>query len=142
MQRNWIGRSEGAEVDFEIDGLDGKALRVFTTRPDTLFGATYMVIAPEHALIDEITTDDARGVVNAYRETASRKSDLERTELQKEKTGVFTGRYALNPVNNEKLPIWTADYVLSTYGTGAIMSVPGHDVRDYEFAKTFDPSDC
>ena len=160
MQRNWIGRSEGAEVDFQIDdysgtgvspvrskdiqenpgshGRDARAtIRVFTTRPDTLFGATYMVLAPEHRLVDEITTEDQLQAVQNYREHTARKSDLERTELAKEKTGVFTGAYAINPVTNEKIPIWIADYVLATYGTGAIMAVPAHDERDFEFAQKF-----
>ncbi|MEI4832011.1 leucine--tRNA ligase [Bacillus sp. FJAT-53711] len=137
MQRNWIGRSEGAEVHFNIDGTDEK-FTVFTTRPDTLFGATYCVLAPEHALVAEITTADQKEAVEAYIDSVKAKSDLERTELAKEKTGVFTGAYAINPVNGEKLPIWIADYVLATYGTGAVMAVPAHDERDYEFAKTFD----
>jgi len=137
MQRNWIGKSEGAEVDFAVDGLDA-VLRVYTTRPDTLFGATYMVVSPEHTLLDKLVTDETRAAVDAYRVAASRKSDLERTELAKGKTGVFTGSYAVNPVNGEKIPIWTSDYVLISYGTGAIMAVPAHDERDYEFAQTFD----
>jgi leucyl-tRNA synthetase len=137
MQRNWIGRSEGAEVDFQIADSAEK-IRVFTTRPDTLFGATYMVLAPEHRLVDEITTEEQLADVNNYREHTARKSDLERTELAKEKTGVFTGAYAINPVNQEKIPIWIADYVLASYGTGAIMAVPAHDERDFEFAKKFD----
>ncbi|ENQ3080370.1 leucine--tRNA ligase [Bacillus cereus] len=137
MQRNWIGRSEGAEVHFKIDGTDEK-FTVFTTRPDTLFGATYCVLAPEHALVAEITTAEQKEAVEAYIDSVKAKSDLERTELAKEKTGVFTGAYAVNPVNGEKLPIWIADYVLATYGTGAVMAVPAHDERDYEFAKTFD----
>lgn len=137
MQRNWIGRSEGAEVDFVVDGLDEK-LRVYTTRPDTLFGATYMVVSPEHPLIDQLVNNETRDAVAAYQQTASTKSDLERTELAKDKTGVFTGSYAINPVNGERIPIWTSDYVLISYGTGAIMAVPAHDERDYEFAKTFD----
>lgn len=137
MQRNWIGRSEGAEVTFSIEGHDG-TFTVFTTRPDTLFGATYAVLAPEHALVDEITTDEQREAVQAYIEKVKNKSDLERTDLAKEKTGVFTGAYASNPVNGEKMPIWIADYVLASYGTGAIMAVPAHDERDYEFAKQFD----
>ena len=136
MQRNWIGRSEGAEVDFQIDGWKEK-IRVFTTRPDTLFGATYMVLAPEHALVDKITTGEQCEAVKCYREHAARKSDLERTELAKEKSGVFTGAYAINPVNGGKIPIWIADYVLASYGTGAIMAVPAHDTRDYEFAGKF-----
>ncbi|WP_242144202.1 MULTISPECIES: leucine--tRNA ligase [unclassified Bacillus cereus group] len=137
MQRNWIGRSEGAEVHFNIDGTD-KKFTIFTTRPDTLFGATYCVLAPEHALVAEITTEDQKEAVEAYIDVVKSKSDLERTELAKEKTGVFTGAYAINPVNGEKLPIWIADYVLASYGTGAVMAVPAHDERDYEFAKTFD----
>ncbi|MCK3685801.1 leucine--tRNA ligase [Maribellus sp. YY47] len=137
MQRNWIGKSTGAEVDFEIDGL-GKKLRVYTTRPDTLFGATYMVVAPEHELVNELVTDDKKEAVEAYVKAAALKSDLDRTDLAKEKTGVFTGRYAINPINNVKIPIWVADYVLTGYGTGAIMAVPAHDTRDFEFAKEFD----
>ena len=136
MQRNWIGRSTGAEVDFALDGLNEK-LTVYTTRCDTLFGATYMVIAPEHPMIEQITTDEQRAAVEEYRRQASMKSDLDRTELAKEKTGVFTGRYAKNPVNGTLIPIWVADYVLMGYGTGAIMAVPAHDTRDWEFAKKF-----
>ena len=136
MQRNWIGRSEGAEVHFNIDGTDEK-FTVFTTRPDTLFGASYCVLAPEHALVADITTADQKEAVEAYINSVKMKSDLERTELAKEKTGVFTGAYAVNPVNGEKLPIWIADYVLATYGTGAVMAVPAHDERDYEFASVF-----
>ncbi len=140
MQRNWIGRSEGAEVDFEIgDGpAAGRKLRVFTTRPDTLFGATYMVLSPEHSLVEQITTAQQRQVVQAYRTEAARKSELERTSQDKEKTGVFTGNYVINPVNRDRIPIWIADYVLASYGTGAIMAVPAHDTRDFEFAKKFD----
>ena len=137
MQRNWIGRSEGAEITFKVDGSDD-SFTVFTTRPDTLFGATYCVLAPEHPLVQKITTPEQKQAVENYIEEVSRKSDLERTDLAKEKTGVFTGAYAINPANNEKLPIWIADYVLLTYGTGAIMAVPGHDERDWEFAKKFD----
>ncbi|ENB9404538.1 MULTISPECIES: leucine--tRNA ligase [Bacillus cereus group] len=136
MQRNWIGRSEGAEVHFNIDGTDEK-FTVFTTRPDTLFGASYCVLAPEHALVADITTAEQKEAVETYINSVKMKSDLERTELAKEKTGVFTGAYAVNPVNGEKLPIWIADYVLATYGTGAVMAVPAHDERDYEFASTF-----
>jgi leucyl-tRNA synthetase len=136
MQRNWIGRSTGAEVDFEIEGLNVN-LTVFTTRPDTLFGATYMVIAPEHPLIDTITIKEHRNPVNNYIKATSLKSDLDRTDLAKEKTGVFTGRYAINPVNKKQIPIWVADYVLTGYGTGAIMAVPAHDTRDFEFAQKF-----
>ncbi|WP_411347569.1 leucine--tRNA ligase [Paenibacillus sp. WLX2291] len=137
MQRNWIGKSTGAEVSFDIDGTE-EQIRVFTTRPDTLYGATYCVLAPEHALVDKITTAEQQDAVKAYQEKASHKSDLERTDLNKDKTGVFTGAYAVNPVNGEKLPIWIADYVLAAYGTGAIMAVPGHDTRDWEFAQKFD----
>lgn len=136
MQRNWIGRSEGAEVVFSTDGIEDKIL-VFTTRPDTLFGATYMVLAPEHPLVLNVTTSDKMAEIMDYVDAAARKSDMERTELQKDKTGVFTGGYAINPVNNKKIPIWIADYVLISYGTGAIMAVPGHDQRDYEFASKF-----
>ncbi len=137
MQRNWIGRSEGAEIDFPIAEHPGEKIRVFTTRPDTLFGATYMVLAPEHELVDKITTEAHQAEVRAYREAAARKSDLERTELQKKKTGVFTGAYAINPANQQKIPIWVADYVLVSYGTGAIMAVPGQDERDWEFAEIY-----
>ncbi len=160
MQRNWIGRSEGAEVDFVVAASrqsaaeqnekgDGGALprrrygegdlktRVFTTRPDTLFGATYMVLSPEHRLVDYITTTEQKQAVEDYKKIAAGKSDLERTELAKEKTGVFTGAYAINPVNGQKIPIWIADYVLASYGTGAIMAVPAHDTRDFEFATKF-----
>lgn len=142
MQRNWIGRSTGAEVDFEVEGLAGR-LRVYTTRPDTLFGATYMVIAPEHEMARALTTPSNSGRVAEYIQAASLKSDLDRTDLAKEKTGVFTGRYAVNPVNGKKIPIWVADYVLVGYGTGAIMAVPAHDTRDFEFAEKFRlPIDC
>src|ERR1035438_236067 len=156
MQRNWIGRSEGAEVDFEVAGSSEK-IRVFTTRPDTLFGATYMVLAPEHPLIKQGRKDGTIPIkwpegtpkewtrseetphhaILDYEHWASFKSDLQRTELAKEKTGVFTGAFAINPVNAEKIPIWIADYVLASYGTGAIMAVPAHDTRDFEFAKKF-----
>lgn len=137
MQRNWIGRSEGAHVTFTIDGHD-ETFTVFTTRPDTLFGATYAVLSPEHPFVDKITTPEQKEAVNAYVEKIKSKSDLERTDLAKDKTGVFTGAYAINPVNQEKMPIWIADYVLMSYGTGAIMAVPAHDERDYEFAKVFE----
>ncbi|MBM3992593.1 MAG: leucine--tRNA ligase [Planctomycetes bacterium] len=151
QQRNWIGKSEGAEVDFALPSepealakrgpssltLQALTIRVFTTRPDTLFGATYMVLAPEHALVDAITTPAQAAAVAAYKKEAASKSDLERTELAKKKTGVFTGAYAINPVNGESIPIWIADYVLATYGTGAIMAVPAHDERDFEFARTY-----
>ncbi|BBN06620.1 leucyl-tRNA synthetase [Marchantia polymorpha subsp. ruderalis] len=142
MQRNWIGRSEGAEVDFEILNSAGEtissSLRVFTTRPDTLCGATYLVVAPEHPLLKQIVSADQKDSVEKYVDAATRKSDLERTELQKEKTGVFTGAMATNPANGESIPVWVADYVLGSYGTGAIMAVPAHDTRDYEFAVRFD----
>jgi len=134
MQRNWIGRSEGAEVVFNIKNEDNK-IKVFTTRPDTLFGATFLVLAPEHPLVEKITTEENKQKVLKYRKQAAAKSDLERAELQKDKTGVFTGAYAINPVNGKKIPIWIADYVLMNYGTGAIMSVPAHDQRDFDFAK-------
>ena len=159
LQRNWIGRSTGAEVYFTLPGVQDvlvpdeegtteslfvtteirveESLDIYTTRPDTLYGATYMVIAPEHPLIDRLTKNEEAAKVQAYREQAARKSDLERTELSKEKTGVFTGSYAVNPVNEEHVPIWVADYVLASYGTGAIMAVPAHDERDFEFAKQF-----
>lgn len=136
MQRNWIGKSTGAEVTFAIEGHEA-TLEVFTTRPDTLFGASYCVVAPEHKLVDVITTAEQKAAVADYRDKASRKSDLERTDLAKEKSGVFTGAYAINPVNGAQVPIWIADYVLAGYGTGAIMAVPGHDSRDWEFAKQF-----
>ncbi len=136
IQRNWIGKSVGAEVDFRVDGSN-KSFTVFTTRADTLFGATYCVLSPEHKLVDEITSASYKKAVEEYKSIAAAKSDLERTELNKEKTGCFTGAYAINPVNNKKIPIWISDYVLSTYGTGAIMAVPAHDERDYDFAKKF-----
>lgn len=137
MQRNWIGKSTGAEVVFRFDREEGEQITVFTTRPDTLFGATYMVLAPEHALVDVLTTPEQKADVATYRQQAALKSDMDRTELSDAKTGVFTGCYAINPVNGEKIPVWIADYVLATYGTGAIMAVPAHDTRDFEFAKTF-----
>ncbi|MEC0304038.1 leucine--tRNA ligase [Terribacillus saccharophilus] len=137
MQRNWIGRSEGAEVTFRIEGTE-ESFDVFTTRPDTLFGATFAVLSPEHPLVDKITSDAQQKAVESYKQEVAAKSDLERTDLAKEKTGVFTGAYAINPVNGEKMPIWIADYVLMSYGSGAIMAVPAHDERDYEFAKTFE----
>lgn len=136
MQRNWIGRSEGANVDFYVPGID-KKLTVFTTRPDTLWGATYMVLAPEHPWVNLLTADGQKEAVSAYQEQAGHKSDLDRTDLSKEKTGVFTGSYAINPVNGQEIPIWISDYVLMSYGTGAIMAVPAHDERDYAFAKKF-----
>lgn len=137
MQRNWIGRSVGANVTFKVAGTD-KEYTVFTTRPDTLFGATYSVLAPELDLVREITTPEQKEAVEAYIAETAKKSDLKRTDLAKEKTGVFTGAYAINPVNGKEIPIWIADYVLASYGTGAIMAVPAHDERDYEFAQTFD----
>ena len=137
MQRNWIGRSEGAAVFFALEGMDEK-LEVYTTRCDTLFGATYMVIAPEHPLVGKLTTPEQKETVEAYIKAASHKSDLDRTDLAKDKTGVFSGSYAINPVNGKRIPIWIADYVLISYGTGAIMAVPAHDTRDWEFAKKFD----
>ena len=136
IQRNWIGKSIGAHVDFKVKDTDFK-FTVFTTRCDTLFGATYCVLAPEHKLVDIITTEEQKEAVENYKKVCTSKSDLERTELNKEKTGVFTGAYAINPVNNKEIPIWISDYVLATYGTGAIMAVPAHDDRDYEFAKKF-----
>ncbi|MDR2542800.1 MAG: leucine--tRNA ligase [Treponema sp.] len=136
MQRNWIGRSEGANVTFKIDGHP-ETLEIYTTRPDTLFGATYMVLSPEHPYVEKLTTPEQKQAVTGYIQTASLKSDLERTDLAKEKTGVFSGAYAINPVNEQKIPIWIADYVLISYGTGAIMAVPAHDERDWEFAKAF-----
>ena len=137
IQRNWIGKSVGAHVTFKVANYEDLSFTVFTTRCDTLFGATYCVLAPEHELVSKITTKENIEAVQKYITTCSTKSDLERTELNKEKTGVFTGAYAINPVNNKQIPIWIADYVLSTYGTGSIMAVPAHDERDYEFAKKF-----
>ena len=136
MQRNWIGKSVGAEIDFKIEGTD-KAFTVFTTRADTVFGVSYCVLAPEHKLVEEIVTEGQRAAVEEYLDIVKRKSDLERTDLNKDKTGVFTGAYAINPVNGEKVELWTADYVLVSYGTGAVMAVPAHDERDYEFATKF-----
>ncbi len=137
IQRNWIGKSIGAQVKFKVDDSDLE-FEVFTTRPDTLYGATYCVLSPEHKLLSKIVKDECADKVEEYQKEASLKSDLERTELNKDKTGVFTGAYAINPVNNKKIPIWVSDYVLATYGTGAIMAVPAHDSRDYQFAKKFD----
>ena len=135
MQRNWIGKSIGAEVIFKTDaGID---ITVYTTRPDTLFGATYMVLSPEHPAVKKLTTPECRAAVEAYQAEAAKKSELARTELATEKTGAFTGAYAFDPVNGEKIPIWIADYVLTSYGTGAIMAVPAHDTRDFEFAQKF-----
>ena len=138
LQRNWIGRSEGALIKFQISNFESQIIEVFTTRPDTLYGATYMVIAPEHSLIDLIVSEEQWPAAREYREKTARKSDLERAEMSKEKTGVFTGAYAVNPANGERIPIWIADYVLLGYGTGAIMGVPAHDERDLEFARKFD----
>ncbi len=141
MQRNWIGRSEGAEIEFALAGTlaaNSRAkIRAFTTRPDTLFGATYMVLAPEHELVDLVTTRDRRAAVDAYRAQAATKSELERAELQKDKTGVFTGGHAVNPATAKSIPIWVADYVLAGYGTGAIMAVPAQDQRDWDFATKY-----
>ena len=136
MQKNWIGKSIGAHVNFKVKDSN-REFTVFTTRPDTLFGATYCVLSPEHELVDEITTDDKKEAVSFYKKEAAKKSEMERTELNKDKTGVFTGAYAINPVNGKEIPIWISDYVLATYGTGAIMAVPAHDQRDYDFAKEF-----
>ena len=137
IQRNWIGKSVGAHINFKIDKFDDLGFTVFTTMCDTLFGTTYCVLAPESSIVEKITTPEQKSEVNAYIKTCLSKSDLERTELSKEKTGVFTGSYAINPVNNKKIPIWISDYVLASYGTGAIMAVPAHDQRDFEFAKKF-----
>lgn len=138
MQRNWIGRSEGAAVFFPVAGDENTKIEVFTTRADTLFGASYVVLAPENELVNKLTTPEHQAAVKAYQEETSRRSDLERTDLNKDKTGVFTGAYVINPVNGEKLPIWISDYVLASYGTGAVMAVPAGDQRDYDFAKKFD----
>jgi|APGre2960657444_1045066.scaffolds.fasta_scaffold01125_3 leucyl-tRNA synthetase len=139
MQRNWIGRSIGVQLGFQVHTGDaaGKTIDVFTTRPDTLFGVTYLVVAPEHPLTLALATADQRGAMEAYLESASRKSDLERTELSKEKTGVWTGAFARNPATGLDVPIWVADYVLGGYGCGAVMAVPAHDARDAEFAAVF-----
>ena len=136
QQKAWIGKSEGAQVQFEIAGLDEK-LEVYTTRPDTLFGATYMVVAPEHPLLKKLDISEKENDVQTYVEAAAKKSDLDRTDLAKDKTGVFTGSYCINPLNGEQIPVWVADYVLISYGTGAIMAVPAHDERDYEFAEKY-----
>ena len=140
MQREWIGRSEGARIRFPVPGrgADAQQIEVFTTRPDTLFGTTYMVLAPEHPLVAEITTAAQREAVETYIQRTQRRSERDRMADSSEKTGAFTGAFATNPVNNAEIPIWIADYVLAAYGTGAIMAVPGHDERDYLFAKTFD----
>ena len=136
MQKNWIGKSCGAEVVFKVENSP-ETIEVFTTRPDTLFGATYVVLAPEHPLVSKITTPEQKAAVEKYQKEAAAKTDIERADVQKEKTGAFTGAYAINPLNNTKIPVWIADYVLTGYGTGAIMAVPAHDTRDYEFAKKF-----
>jgi leucyl-tRNA synthetase/predicted alpha/beta hydrolase family esterase len=136
QQEEWIGKSEGAEIEFKIEGSD-KSMRVFTTRPDTLFGVTYVTLAPEHTLVGEITTAEQRAAVSEYVAAVARKTEMERTDATREKTGVFTGAYAMNPANNERVPVWISDYVLAGYGTGAVMAVPAHDERDWEFAKTF-----
>src|SRR5438445_9783318 len=137
MQTNWIGRSEGAEVDFPVVGLANESVRIYTTRPDTLFGATFMVLAPEHPLVTRITTPEHRAEVEAYAERARKETEIDRLSTEREKSGVSTGAFAINPVNGEQVPIWIADYVLITYGTGAIMAVPAHDERDFEFARRF-----
>src|SRR4029077_20007613 len=134
---NWIGRSQGAEVEFPVVGLDGESLRIYTTRPDTLFGATFMVLAPEHPLVERTTIEKHREKVREYVAKARKASDIDRLSTEREKTGVPTGAFAINPVNGEKIPIWVAEYVLMTYGTGAIMAVPAHDERDFEFAERF-----
>ena len=136
LQTNWIGRSEGASVIFHTE--QGDPMEIFTTRPDTLWGATFMVLAPEHPLVDKITTQQQSSLVDEYKTLAARQTDIEREAVDKEKTGVFTGGYAINPVNQARIPIWIADYVMMTYGTGAIMAVPAHDERDFEFAKKYD----
>src|SRR5882672_8984011 len=137
MQEAWIGRSEGAEILFALENKSLGPLKIFTTRPDTLFGCTYMVLAPEHPLVESLTTAENKAAVDAYKKKAAAKSDLERTDLAKDKSGVFSGSYAINPVNGARVPIWIADYVLMGYGTGAIMAVPAHDERDFEFAQQY-----
>src|SRR5438445_4417488 len=138
MHTNSIGRSTGAEVDFPVDGLPGEVVRIYTTRPDTLLGATFMVLAPEHPLVERVTTEKQRTRVREYVEKARKETEIERMSTEREKTGVATGGFAINPVNRERIPIWVADYVLVTYGTGAIMAVPAHDERDFEFAERYD----
>ncbi|MGD9486880.1 MAG: leucine--tRNA ligase [Calditrichaceae bacterium] len=138
MQNNWIGKSYGLQINFGVDGPSGEQIKVFTTRPDTLFGVTYVVLAPEHELVDQLTINEYRHSVDEYKLEASRTTEIDRVATTREKTGVFTGSYAVNPVNGEKVPVWVADYVLATYGTGAVMAVPGHDTRDFEFAKKYD----
>src|SRR6056297_3218390 len=137
MQKNWIGKSKGAEIDFQIKNHD-KEFTVFTTRPDTLFGVTYVVMAPEHPYLDEIVKDKYKKEVEEYKRKAMASSELDRLSDEKKKTGVFTGEFAINPVNGEKIPIWVSDYVLMSYGTGVVMAVPAHDERDFEFASKFD----
>src|SRR6202023_54499 len=137
MQTNWIGRSEGAEVDFPVAGHEGESIRIYTTRPDTLFGATFMVLAPEHPLVEKVTTEETRARVREYVERARKETEIERMSTEREKTGVATGGFAITPVNGEKISIWVADYVLVTYGTGAIMAVPAHDERDFAFAQKY-----
>src|SRR5205809_1239014 len=137
MRTNWIGRSEGREVDFPVVGLANESVRIYTTRPDTLFGATFMVLAPEHPLVPRITTPEHRAEVEAYTERARKETEIDRLSTEREKTGVATGAFAINPVNGEQVPIWIADYVLMSYGTGAIMAVPAHDERDFAFARKY-----
>jgi len=137
MQTNWIGRSQGAEVDFPVVGLENHGVRIYTTRPDTLFGATFMVLAPEHPLVERITTEEHRTEVRQYVEKARKETEIDRLSTEREKSGVATGGFAINPVNGEPIPIWVADYVLMTYGTGAIMAVPAHDERDFAFARKY-----
>ena len=137
MQKNWIGRSEGSQIKFKVENSD-EVIEVFTTRPDTLFGVTYMVLAPEHPFVQQLTTDSQRADVEGYIKKTRKTSEIDRTSTEREKTGVFTGAYAINPVNKKRVPIWIADYVLLTYGTGCVMAVPGHDTRDFEFAKKYD----
>src|SRR5574338_1530765 len=138
MQTNWIGRSEGAEIDFPVEADGVAPIRVFTTRPDTIFGATFMVLAPEHPAVATLTTPDRRADVEAYVAAARRETEIERMNTEREKTGVFIGAHAVNPMTQQRIPIWVADYVLPGYGTGAIMAVPAHDARDFAFARTYD----
>ena len=135
MQKNWIGKSQGGEIEFDLVG--GGSFKVFTTRADTLFGCSYVVLAPEHPLVDKITTKKYKDSVEQYKKDASKQSEIDRTSTVKEKTGCFTGAFAINPINGKEVPVWVADYVLATYGTGAVMAVPAHDSRDFEFAKKF-----
>lgn len=136
MQKNWIGRSEGGEIQFEVDNADRDVFRVFTTRADTLFGVTYVVLAPEHPLVDKITTPEQKEAVEAYRLQTAKTNEIERLSTAKEKTGVFTGAFAFNPINGERVPVLIGDYVLYSYGTGCVMGVPAHDERDFVFAKS------